>query len=457
MEISVVDVENVPPGCLLSLGPNGASKRQAPLVPQQKFAWRTSGSGDALKVDILSVLGSTQLGIEDLCALGSGGARICDLHIPLGSSGSKGAHDSDDTAMMRVGLSIHKGPVKHRPVSPPGAKSQLLDLPKLEENAAGVSQRSQDSEQEDILPVQEIVIPVHSYSLSTADVLQRCQDAEQECARLREQLKATNTPQVSRELLSMRDERNKWKDECSKLQLELACGKLQPGYALDDCSRLQQEVMHLKGMQETSQGECDRLRQEVARLKDVSELCETLKQTLAENRDKLDSEERRVQERDDQLKELRQIERLPLVSTKDRLLNRQSSWPSAVEPKTAVSRPPTASASRGCRLQPEPEAEASRPSTAGLFPGAMPALRHSEVQRRNLQLEPEAEASRPSTAGMWPGVGTALNEPEAEASRPTTAGTLKRPMSAAGSRGRASREVWGGRVNPRWNSSRVAR
>lgn len=108
MEISITDVENAPPGCVLSLVPSGAPARQAPLLPRQKFTWRSAGTGQNLKVDVLSVIGSTQLGAEDLCAPAKGCPSYCEVVVP--PNGDDGRADPGRNVSMRFGLSINTGP-----------------------------------------------------------------------------------------------------------------------------------------------------------------------------------------------------------------------------------------------------------------------------------------------------------------------------------------------------------
>eukprot|EP00927_Polykrikos_kofoidii_P058676 TRINITY_DN5333_c0_g1_i2.p1 TRINITY_DN5333_c0_g1~~TRINITY_DN5333_c0_g1_i2.p1 ORF type:complete len:3415 (+),score=520.67 TRINITY_DN5333_c0_g1_i2:150-10394(+) len=67
MEIAIVRSENAPEGCLLSLSAGG-SRRQAPLVPRQKFAFGHSSlaaavapGGSGLKLEVLVVQGLTRL------------------------------------------------------------------------------------------------------------------------------------------------------------------------------------------------------------------------------------------------------------------------------------------------------------------------------------------------------------------------------------------------------------
>lgn len=210
-----------------------------------------------------------------------------------------------------------------------------------------------------------------------------------------------------------------------------------------------QEVTRLRDLHATSQRECHTLQDEVAQLKD----------------------------------ELHQeIKRASVSVIQEQLSERRNSDPSADKLKTVGLRPLTASASRGCRLQPEPEAEMSRPPTAPfLRPAAAQALQHLEAHTSlrhgtsSTSPEPEAEMLRPATAGMSPAIAINSYEPEAEASRPNSSVSLRRPvsastwslrplsaasdsetvrpMSAAGRRGCSRSNAWSGRVNPRWDTA----
>eukprot|EP00913_Durusdinium_trenchii_P025728 g24144.t1 len=72
MEVCLVNAENVPDGCLLSISAGG-SRRQAPLAVRQKFAFSNSSTaaavaagGSGLKVDLLSLRGSACVGSSEL-------------------------------------------------------------------------------------------------------------------------------------------------------------------------------------------------------------------------------------------------------------------------------------------------------------------------------------------------------------------------------------------------------
>ncbi|CAJ1406068.1 unnamed protein product [Effrenium voratum] len=85
MEVCLLNAENVPDGCLLSISAGG-SRRQAPLAAKQKFAFSNSSfaaavaaGGSGLKVDLLSVKGSACVGSSELLpglqkAFGAGSA-----------------------------------------------------------------------------------------------------------------------------------------------------------------------------------------------------------------------------------------------------------------------------------------------------------------------------------------------------------------------------------------------
>lgn len=72
MEVCLLNAENVPDGCLLSISAGG-SRRQAPLSIKQKFAFSNSSTaaavasgGSGLKVDLLALKGSTCVGSTEL-------------------------------------------------------------------------------------------------------------------------------------------------------------------------------------------------------------------------------------------------------------------------------------------------------------------------------------------------------------------------------------------------------
>lgn len=72
MEVCLLNAENVPDGCLLSISAGG-SRRQAPLSIKQKFAFSNSSTaaavaagGSGLKVDLLALKGSACVGSSEL-------------------------------------------------------------------------------------------------------------------------------------------------------------------------------------------------------------------------------------------------------------------------------------------------------------------------------------------------------------------------------------------------------
>lgn len=72
MEVCLLNAENVPDGCLLSISAGG-SRRQAPLSVKQKFAFSNSSTaaavaagGSGLKVDLLALKGSACVGSSEL-------------------------------------------------------------------------------------------------------------------------------------------------------------------------------------------------------------------------------------------------------------------------------------------------------------------------------------------------------------------------------------------------------
>ncbi|CAE7556870.1 Tbc1d13 [Symbiodinium pilosum] len=93
MELCLLNAENIPDGCLLSVSAGG-SRRQAALAPKQKFAFSNASTaaavaagGSGLKVDLLSVQGSACVASSELLpglqkALGAG----------AGAEGNKDGH-----------------------------------------------------------------------------------------------------------------------------------------------------------------------------------------------------------------------------------------------------------------------------------------------------------------------------------------------------------------------------
>lgn len=115
MEVSVVTSDNVPEGCLLSISAGG-SRRQAPLLPRQKFAFSgqsaaaaVASGGSGLKVDVLSVQGSSRIRAEDLASTfmpeeGTGGSasaapgpKMFQVDIKPSEKGHKKGKHVEDT------------------------------------------------------------------------------------------------------------------------------------------------------------------------------------------------------------------------------------------------------------------------------------------------------------------------------------------------------------------------
>jgi hypothetical protein len=110
MEISVVDIENIPPGCLLSLGPSGKSKRQAPLVPRQKFAWRSACASETMQVNVFSVLATAEIVSEEFCSPIDASSHTCNVLMHPTEPDDKGELAQSSTMPMRIGLKIKNGP-----------------------------------------------------------------------------------------------------------------------------------------------------------------------------------------------------------------------------------------------------------------------------------------------------------------------------------------------------------
>eukprot|EP00929_Paragymnodinium_shiwhaense_P077538 TRINITY_DN3992_c0_g1_i1.p1 TRINITY_DN3992_c0_g1~~TRINITY_DN3992_c0_g1_i1.p1 ORF type:complete len:241 (-),score=51.60 TRINITY_DN3992_c0_g1_i1:416-1138(-) len=108
MEVTVCHVENVPEGYLLSLRAGG-SRRQAPLLKGQTFHFGSQStsaaasldSGTGLKIDILSLEGSTRIAAEDLPQDGGG---LVQVNVPVNEQ--QPAAPGSDGGPMRVVLDI---------------------------------------------------------------------------------------------------------------------------------------------------------------------------------------------------------------------------------------------------------------------------------------------------------------------------------------------------------------
>jgi len=149
MEVSVVKTENVPEGFLLSLSAGG-SRRQAPLVPRQKFAFSGASAqaavafgGSGLKVDVLSLHGSTCVGAQELlpglqkafAAMGSDGGAASKAHSVEVEFKPRFSEEGFEVPSMKVSFSI-------RPAQP--FKDAALEPSKEQEafDAASMLKRS---------------------------------------------------------------------------------------------------------------------------------------------------------------------------------------------------------------------------------------------------------------------------------------------------------------------------
>lgn len=116
MEVSVVQADNVPEGCMLSLIA-GQSRRLGPLIPRQKFAFSTNAAnaaaaagGSGMKVEVLSIRGTSRVFSADLLpglTSDDGEAQFLDIPIKT-ASGSDGEGDPAKQISLRVEIKPYR-------------------------------------------------------------------------------------------------------------------------------------------------------------------------------------------------------------------------------------------------------------------------------------------------------------------------------------------------------------
>jgi len=110
-----VKAENAPEGCLLSISA-GASRRQAPLLPNQKFGFSTSSAsaayvpgGSGLKVEVLTVQGTARIPAIDIAPrnepanLINKSPSVRTIEVPVNIPSSD---PSEEATSMRLKLSL---------------------------------------------------------------------------------------------------------------------------------------------------------------------------------------------------------------------------------------------------------------------------------------------------------------------------------------------------------------
>jgi len=167
MEVSVVNAENLPDGCMLSLIA-GHSRRLAPLVPRQKFAFSrtsaaaaTAAGGSGMKVEVLSLQGTARISSVELLPNGSigGGSGMSGhkIEVPVRWRGKSGTAVGDAVPSM---VKLHVRPL-HKDSSKAGGGSETSRL--LGSGMSLASARVTSPE-----PAAELVDPIAEEPLSMA-------------------------------------------------------------------------------------------------------------------------------------------------------------------------------------------------------------------------------------------------------------------------------------------------